>query len=323
MQEIFGPPVRAADKSEKVEAAVRAPAASPDGKQLAFFRGGINTYTLWLRPASGAEPQRYARGPFSRPVWVAFQSAFSPDNRKLAILWSASGSPSQEPALWIVPLSTGEPYNVPLPAGIGILGTGLAWMPDNLSILFSSYLPDSFGTHVVVFNTRTGEIRRLTEGIGNETHPHISSDGSRLAFTSGDTDLDLMEFTASGEGKQRPLLATSFSEERPAWSPNGESYTFSRTGTGGRSKLYSRGARDGWERPLLDPESHEDPHSYYRPKFSPDGQRIAYERYGGEGHLAHVSFVAGSRPSRIDRECDDQHGPVWSPDGQWIVPAAA
>jgi Tol biopolymer transport system component len=208
----------------------------------------------------------------------------------------------------MLPLS-GKPYNVPLPAGIAVAGgTGLTWMPDNRSVVFATYLPDTFGTHIVAFNTETKQIRRLTEGFGNEMHPHVSHDGARLAFTSGDTDVDLVEFSVADARKPKSILATSFAEDWPDWSPSGDMYAFSRTGTSGRSKLYARGIRDGWERPLLDRESQNDQHSYNRPRFSPDGQRIAYERSGPEGHIVHVAFVAGSRPARIDRESEISTG---------------
>jgi Tol biopolymer transport system component len=55
-----------------------------------------------------------------------------------------------------------------------------------------------------------------------------------------------------------------------------------------------------------------------RPRFSPDGQKIAYDVYGSQ-HTIWISPVAGGRPVRLDSETTDQHGPSWSPDGTWIA----
>jgi dipeptidyl aminopeptidase/acylaminoacyl peptidase len=55
-----------------------------------------------------------------------------------------------------------------------------------------------------------------------------------------------------------------------------------------------------------------------RPVFSPDGQKVAYEVYGAQ-HLIWVSPVAGGRAVQLDSETTDQHGPAWSPEGNWIA----
>src|SRR5207302_311156 len=160
----------------------------------------------------------------------------SPDGKKLAVKWSASGLQSSEPALWIIPLSQGVPYVVRMPPNMGpnngARGTGVTWFPDSLHISFGSYATDQFGVHLVVLNTRTGEVRSLTSGTGYEAEPDISRDGARIAFTTGGTDFDLYEFFTGAE-RRRPLLSTALNEDAAAWSPDGDSYAFGRSGAFG------------------------------------------------------------------------------------------
>ncbi|MCI0443061.1 hypothetical protein L0244_24425 [bacterium] len=53
------------------------------------------------------------------------------------------------------------------------------------------------------------------------------------------------------------------------------------------------------------------------PKFSPDGQRIAYRRQGGKDKYAlWVSAVAGGPPVLVTLGIGL---PSWSPDGEWIA----
>ena len=53
-------------------------------------------------------------------------------------------------------------------------------------------------------------------------------------------------------------------------------------------------------------------------RLSPDTQRLAVESYTAE-HLIWIYPTAGGTPVRLDAETTDQHGPSWSPDGNWIA----
>jgi Tol biopolymer transport system component len=216
-------------------------------------------------------------------------------------------------------LTAGEPYAVKTPDGIGLIGnTDISWMPDNETVVFGSIAPGRYGVHLMSLNTSTGTVRALPGGGGYAADADVSPDGNFIAFTSGGPEYDLVEFSVAG-GEPRAMLATGLVEQGATWHPNGNEFVFSRRGLSGHSKLFSR-TRDGsWERPVLPAESHADQRSYYSPAYSPDGQRIVYEKHGLEGHILHVSLVSGTRSVRIDKESDDQHGPVWSPDGSWIL----
>jgi Tol biopolymer transport system component len=52
--------------------------------------------------------------------------------------------------------------------------------------------------------------------------------------------------------------------------------------------------------------------------LSGDGQRVAVSTYSAE-HLIWIYPTAGGPCARVDVETTDQHGPSWSPDGNWIA----
>ena len=54
------------------------------------------------------------------------------------------------------------------------------------------------------------------------------------------------------------------------------------------------------------------------PRLSPDGQRVAVSHVCGRA--LDLDLSNGRRnPVRLDSESTDQHGPSWSPDGNWIA----
>ena len=53
--------------------------------------------------------------------------------------------------------------------------------------------------------------------------------------------------------------------------------------------------------------------------FSPDGQRLAYQRRGPEGFRIWISTVAGGQAVRLSQDEGYQDSPTWSPDGAFVA----
>jgi Tol biopolymer transport system component/tRNA A-37 threonylcarbamoyl transferase component Bud32 len=293
-------------------------ALSPDGKTLVFGRGVAGNFSLWTTPIAAAKPEPLRRPPFPEVFGGSPWLSFSPDGTKLVVVVSprAGGGPTNQ--VWVLPYPSGSPRRVlaSVPAGATILRA--EWMRDGQNLVFSAELPGISGVHLYCGDLQSDTFRSLTSSTTGEDFPSVSPDGSRIAFASAATDFDLWEVSLHGD-PARPLLTTSRSEQFPGWAPSGGQYAYS-TDSGGTAELWLRSTQEGWARPLLTrgSEAPTDWNRLDRPVFSPDGQKIAYELYGPH-HAIWISPVAGGRPVRLDSQSDDQHGPAWSPDGNWIA----
>lgn len=127
---------------------------SPDGQQLAFFRGSFfpegeadeGPGGLWVMQADGTAPhlvvemEALMTGPPSGPFW-------SPDGQWLAYV---SGL-EDEAEVWVVSAAGGEPINVShLPGG----EASVTWAPDSESLIFTHDTPERL---VLILATRDGE----------------------------------------------------------------------------------------------------------------------------------------------------------------------
>jgi Tol biopolymer transport system component/predicted Ser/Thr protein kinase len=163
------------------------------------------------------------------------------------------------------------------------------------------------------------EITRLTIDSGLSLDPAISPDGKLLAYASdraGDGYLNLwLKQVGSGDDPVR-LTREPFDDGEPDFSPDGTKIVFQSAREGGGIYLIS--ALGGTPRKLVD--------GGRRPRFSPDGARIAYwtgpqnpyPLRKGSGQMFLFDFAtSGVHPLRDDFAAAVH--PVWSPDGKDIL----
>jgi len=144
-----------------------------------------------------------------------------------------------------------------------------------------------------------GVARRLTTGVGIETDPVFSPDGSAIAFT-GDYDGNTDVFTIPAAGGV-PFRVTYHpaADFAVAWTPDGQNIVFrsSRISTSRYTQLYEVPAKGGIAKPLPLPMA-------YQGKFSPDGKEIAYSPLPPAYGFDYMSYVSwgnyhGGRASTI------------------------
>jgi tricorn protease len=171
-----------------------------------------------------------------------------------------------------------------------------------------------------------GEARRLTTGIGLETDPVFSPDGSRIAFT-GEYDGNFDVYVMPSEGGQpKRLTYHPGIDIAVGWTPDGKSVLFhsGRASASRYNKLFTVPAEGGFPTELPLPMAEEG-------SFSPDGSQIAYvpfwnrraqpsnyiawKRYrGGLASPVWIASLADNRIERIPRTDSNDFDPMWIED---------
>jgi Tol biopolymer transport system component len=313
----------AGEPSDLVFEGVSQAAISPDGRTLALARESAKLgKTLWLSSPPGKTPTQYGHFPFEQFYESVFR--FSPNSTKL-LAWinPVIGSERQREGggLWLIDLNGGEPQRV-FSSGASQQASLFSWLPDNRRIVFvTSYVnPDTPapGSHLSLADTRTGAIRPLTSTYVNEGFPAVAPDG-RIAFTSESTDFDLILTPLDGSAPET-LLSSTRNEFDPAWSPAAPQYAYVTDGSGALEIRLRSDAGD-WERTLVADADFADGRTiaFGSLAFSPDGQRLAYQRLSRTGYRIWISPLGGGRAVPLNDVNRYQDAPTWSPDGAWVA----
>jgi eukaryotic-like serine/threonine-protein kinase len=307
---------------------VVAAALSPDGRRLAFLRdpdeSGGSLFRLWLASPPAAEPRLVAGHDLGDRTFLAGTLRFSPDGSTLGA-WLTSSATGLPREFWLIDPEKLKSRRV-LPSLSAVPSPyPFAWLPDSRRIIFSGVhgSDQTRGTHLWMADTKTDRVRALTASSGSETSPTISPDGSRIVFVQEDIEFDLARIPLD-EPRFQPLLSTSRGERDPAWSPSGTGFSYV-TNRSGIDEIWFRSREGDWERPIATQKEFDDDAptaAITGSAFSPDGQRLAYLRRGGQVRIW-VSPVGGGRALPIGPELFSQGlkfgSPTWSPDASSIA----
>jgi tricorn protease len=163
-----------------------------------------------------------------------------------------------------------------------------------------------------------GDARRLTSGVGVETLPSFSPDGTMIAFTGEyDGNRDVFVVAATG-GVPRRLTFHPADEEVLGWTPDGKNILFASWGSSFRhfeDQLYTVPVEGGFPTKLPLPIAEE-------AQFSSDGTHLAYlphmqwqaawKRYhGGQTTPIWIADLKDSSVIKIPRENSNDHFPMW------------
>jgi len=163
-----------------------------------------------------------------------------------------------------------------------------------------------------------GEANRLTSGIGTETDPMFSPDGSQIAFTGEyDGNVDVYLVPASG-GVPRRLTYHPGADRVAGWTPDGKQvlFTSGRESDSGRTgQLFTIPVDGHFPSALPFPMA-------YEGAYSPDGSQIAYvplprafqawKRYrGGRTTPVWIARLKDSAVEAIPRNNSNDFNPMW------------
>src|SRR5213592_3690862 len=164
-----------------------------------------------------------------------------------------------------------------------------------------------------------GDAKRLTSFPGTESNPHFSPDGKQIAFSmqyGGNTDVYVID--AAG-GEARRLTWHPGPDIARGWSPDAKRILFSSARISapsvGVQQLWTIAATGGVPERLPIPDA-------LRGSFSPDGQRLAYEKVsrwdvewrnyrGGQTHPVTIYTVASQAVDTLPSQGTLDTWPVW------------
>jgi Tol biopolymer transport system component/tRNA A-37 threonylcarbamoyl transferase component Bud32 len=157
------------------------------------------------------------------------------------------------------------------------------------------------------------ELTRVTSDAGLTAYPALSSDGRMLAYAS-DRAGGIMNIWVRQVGVGEAVRVTNgpADDTEPSFSPDGTLIAFRSERDGGG--VYISPALGGAQRRIAEQGR--------GPRFSPDGQWIAY--WVGEEHefarnAVYVVRSTGSESRRLAATFFSAYAPLWSPDGRHVL----
>ena len=264
---------------------------------------------LWAIDVNTNQRQRISEGDALQPV-------FSPRQKRIAY-WSRPGRYGQREQIWTIPANGGEAVAV---TDGSFTDLNPVWSPDGKYLYFSSNRGGSSNIWRIAIDENTGVTSGAPEAVtsmGATTsvlHLSFSRDG-RLAYSAQTETRNLrsVSFNAAHGTVGKPVSITQGSMQLwfPDPSPDGQWLT-----------AYSMGQQrhifvmrtDGTEQRDLTPGDYR----YAWPRWSPDGQRIAFSSRRSRDYELWIVNRDGSGLRQLTQSSGGHYSP-WSPDGSMIA----
>ncbi|NBD35156.1 MAG: hypothetical protein GVY30_04055 [Chloroflexi bacterium] len=305
-EQTVAPPTETPGVAPTVMSAMQADA--PLGR-LAFTAAG----DLYIISANGVGRQNLTRTPTyeGMPAW-------SPDGQWLALVVSEDGREN----LFVVPAeATGDRAQYIRITEDMTEVRAPAWSPDGEHLAFAAHTEDAWGIFVALdprgrqtcatCERTTLPVRRLTQNLFYNGHPHWSPDGRWILYTSdrGFRWQAVMTDRNGGQATPIPGIESLGNSAYPTWSPDGRWIALAGQQQGGSWDIYVVSA-DGAE--LVQLTSH--PAADWGPAWSPDGLWLAFtSERSGNGDLYIVPVDRSEAPRRLTDTPVDESFPAWRP----------
>ena len=279
----------------------------PDGNWLAV----TDQNSVYVLSLSTGEKRKLTFPPAGQ---IDDTPAFSPDGRSLAFSRHSTLSAAE---IYLLALSSdvapkGEPKQITFKRQVS---KSPVWTANGREIIFSSgpyiapgesdlwRVPVSGGAPQSLFTSARG----LT--------PALSRQGDRFAYSRVFSDLNIWRLPVPSPNKKAggpvSLIASTYDEEAPQYSPDGKRIVFV-SRRSGSSEVWVCGSDGSNALQLTSLGATGSPH------WSPDGRRIVFDSNAEGQFEIYVMDAGGGTPQRITQHKADDAVPSWSRDGRWI-----
>lgn len=301
------------------------PKVSPDGSLVAYWVGTQialalpGTGAVYVTPLAGGAPQRVGTTFTDArvPIW-------SKDGKHLLMIGYTSEKSFNEDSLdwWFVPIDGGGAIRTGAyqalaaaraqsPEGSwSIAATGpqfpdpACWSATENTVIFSMAIGGATDLWKIGVSPETGkvtgELRRVTEGAGNETNPSCPS-GDTLTFAKVETKTDVWSLPidlnrGKPEGALERVTQTPASRGRVSVSNDGRFVAFD-SDQAGVQNIWIRDLATGKESSVA---SSSDRQGY--PVLSGSGSMVAYSAFEGDKRVVYMS-APGGVPEKLCEAC--------------------
>lgn len=198
-----------------------------------------------------------------------------------------------------------------------------ALSPDGTQVAFSWDGEQQNYRHIYLRQANRSAPLRLTSGEVIDTYAAWSPDGSTLAFVRHADQTGIYTVPSIG-GQVRRLILTDAGISGLDWSPDGRQIAFASPPDNGLYHRITLLALETLETTLLTTEPGE-PICDWMPRFSPDGQTVAFTRSAAPAFLQDIWLIptAGGEARQLTFNQRRLDGLDWYPDGRQIIYAAS
>ena len=281
---------------------------SPDGKYLAFPNkdSAGDRWRIWVFSLDTMEERPISSPPAN--IIGDHQPAFSSDSKSVAFRRISS---PQVTDIYLTSIDGGSDKRLTFDQ---TLVDGLAWAPDGQSIVFASHRAGDLSLWRISVSSGTPE--RLPVSGTNASHPAISRQGDKLAYTSGSTHFNIWELKLDARSRAilpaKPLIVSNLQDAGPQFSPDGSKIAF-QSNRSGSSEVWLADADGSNLLQLTSLNNHSG-----TPRWSPDGKFIAFDSRPTDHSHIFVIPALGGKPRQLTDGNFEESVPNWSRDGQWI-----
>jgi Tol biopolymer transport system component/DNA-binding winged helix-turn-helix (wHTH) protein len=291
-------------------------ALSPDGRQIAFFRGygSVQDVRLVVANVDGSGERELIRSQAGQ-LWFALWSAgpsWSPDGQRIVTLAGRSGAGGSYTYVLDVGVRDGVAKEVP--GKRWYQGGQVAWLPDGTGLIVVAQERVAAPYQVWLLAYPSGEARRLTNDLLDYDKVSLSADG-RLLVIQQETILNHIWVVPEGDtNRARQLTSGTTGREGTsglAWTPDGHIlFTSARSGA---ADIWIMNADGSGARQL----TAETGGANWRPRATPDGRFIVFtSTRSGRQNIWRMD-ADGSNPTRLTSGAGEGT-PYVSPDGHWV-----